>query len=260
MQRFPLSGFKPFDETTGVDILVAGCGTGQHPIETAWRFRDGRILAVDLSLASLLYAKRKTQEYSLTSIEYALADILEIESLDRSFDVIESAGVLHHLANPFAGWQVLLSVLRPNGIMVVGLYSETARRHIAKIREIIVKKGYLPTAIDIRQLRQDLVCLGQKKDLGNTITSLDFYSTSACRDLLFHTQESRMTIGDIKDFLLVNNLMFLGFELPREIIQSYMSRFPDDSAATNLDQWQIFENENPDVFIGMYQFWIQKAG
>ena len=260
MQRFPLSGFKPFDENTGIDILVAGCGTGQHPIETAWRFRDGRILAVDLSLASLLYAKRKTEEYCLASIEYALADILKIESLGRTFDVIEAGGVLHHLADPLDGWQALLSVLRPNGVMVVGLYSKTARHHIEKIRNIIVEKGYKPTAMDIRQLRQDLVCLSQKEDFGNTITSLDFYSTSACRDLLFHVQESRMTIDGIKDFLMINNLLFLGFELPREILQSYIYRFPDDPVATNLDQWQIFESENPDVFFGMYQFWIQKAG
>jgi len=26
----------------------------------------------------------------------------------------------------------------------------------------------------------------------------------------------------------------------------------------NLGQWQIIENENPDIFFGMYQFWIQK--
>ncbi len=35
------------------DILIAGCGTGQHAIETALRFADCRVLAVDLSLASL---------------------------------------------------------------------------------------------------------------------------------------------------------------------------------------------------------------
>ena len=29
-------------------------------------------------------------------------------------------------------------------------------------------------------------------------------------------------------------------------------------AAIKLSQWQIFENENPDTFLGMYQFWIQK--
>jgi len=32
-----------------------------------------------------------------------------------------------------------------------------------------------------------------------------------------------------------------------------------DTAAIDLKQWQVFENDHPDTFIGMYQFWIQKA-
>ena len=31
------------------------------------------------------------------------ADILELEALDQTFDIIESVGVLHHLGDPLAG-------------------------------------------------------------------------------------------------------------------------------------------------------------
>src|SRR5689334_19176713 len=54
----------------GVDILVAGCGTGRHSFEVAQRYRGARVLAVDLSLASLGYAKRKTQAAGLNNVEY----------------------------------------------------------------------------------------------------------------------------------------------------------------------------------------------
>ena len=67
-----------------------------------------------------------------------------------------------------------------------------------------------------------------------------------------------MTLTGIEAFLKENSLVFLGFEIEPEVIRSYKLRFPDDLAATNLKQWQIFENENPNTFIGMYQFWIQK--
>ena len=43
-------------------MLIAGCGTGQHAIETAQRFPAARVLAIDLSLTSLAYALRKTRE------------------------------------------------------------------------------------------------------------------------------------------------------------------------------------------------------
>ena len=30
-------------------------------------------------------------------------------------------------------------------------------------------------------------------------------------------------------------------------------------AATDLENWLVFETANPDCFSGMYQFWLQKA-
>src|SRR5207302_1150253 len=111
-------------------VLVAGCGTGQQSIRTAQQFPDARVLAVDLSRTSLAYALRKTRERGVSSIDYAQADLLKLETLDRRFDVIEAGGVLHHLADPFVGWRTLLSLLRPGGVMLLGFYSEIARRDV----------------------------------------------------------------------------------------------------------------------------------
>ncbi len=53
-------------------------------------------------------------------------------------------------------------------------------------------------------------------------------------------------------------LNFIGFNnLGRDSINRYGRRFPEDEAMTDLDSWHIFEAENPDVFVGMYQFWVQ---
>ena len=86
----------------------------------------------------------------------------------------------------------------------------------------------------------------------------DFYSLSECRDLLFHVQEHRFTLPQIAQFLNENGLVFLGFDLAPEIEEQYAKRFPEDEAATNLDLWNQFEQENPDMFLEMYQFWVQK--
>jgi len=100
-----------FDKTiNGVEapnILIAGCGTGQHSIGTASRFKNAKVLAVDLSLSSLAYAKRKTEELGFQNIDYMQADILDLGKLDRKFDIIESVGVLHHMDEPMAGWRIL---------------------------------------------------------------------------------------------------------------------------------------------------------
>ena len=77
---------------------------------------------MDLSLASLAYAKRKTTELEITNIEYLQADILKLDQLEQKFDIIESAGVLHHMDEPMAGWRVLTDLLKPGGLMMIGLY------------------------------------------------------------------------------------------------------------------------------------------
>jgi 2-polyprenyl-3-methyl-5-hydroxy-6-metoxy-1,4-benzoquinol methylase len=152
-RKFPLASFRPLGKNGNLDILIAGCGTGQQSINTARSDRDARVLAVDLSLSSLRYAKRKTQEIGLTMIEYAQADIMRLDSLGRSFDVIESVGVLHHLADPLAGLSVLLSLLRPRGLMHLGFHSEVARQGVVLARSFIAEHGYGSTAADIRQCR-----------------------------------------------------------------------------------------------------------
>ena len=98
-------------------ILIAGCGTGQHSIGAASRFSKCDVTAVDLSLSSLAYAKRKTDEFGFTNIDYLQADILNLRKMDKEFDIIESAGVLHHMDEPMAGWNVLVDLLKPDGLM-----------------------------------------------------------------------------------------------------------------------------------------------
>jgi len=257
-QKFPLADLKYHARAGNIEVLIAGCGTGQHSIATAKQLNRAAVLAVDLSLSSLSYAKRKTQELGLVSIEYVQADLLNLGEIGRHFDIIESVGVLHHIANPWAGWRVLLSILRPGGFMKLGFYSELARRDIVKARAIIAEKAYGTTANEIRKCRQYLIDLDKHENLGAAVRSPDFFSTSACRDLLFHVQEHRMTLAAIDSFLRENNLSFLGFELDHGMVSTYRLRFPGDKTLTNLDQWQLFERENPDTFLGMYQFWIQK--
>ncbi len=258
-QLFPLVSFNPMGDCTKPEVLVAGCGTGSHSINVTQKFIGARTLAIDLSLSSLSYAKRKTREMGLNSIEYAQADIMKLGSLERRFDFIESCGVLHHLADPWAGWRILLPLLRPGGFMKLGFYSELARREIVRTRAFIAEQGYGSSHEEIRRCRQDMMAARGTGNFAGIFRITDFYSTSECRDLLFHVQEHRMTIPEIEAFLRENDLAFLGFEIRADFLQAYKRRFPDDQAAINLAQWHTFERENPHTFIGMYNFWVQKA-
>jgi tetratricopeptide (TPR) repeat protein/SAM-dependent methyltransferase len=239
----------------GCDVLIAGCGTGHCAIEAARRYRGARVLAVDLSLSSLGYAMRKTRELAITNVDYAQADILKLGALGQTFDVIEAGGVLHHLDDPFAGWRVLIDLLRPGGFMYLGLYSALGRQHIVGVRNLIAERGYRSSPEDIRRFREQLVAEGERSDIGRLWQSPDFYNMSGCRDLCFHVQEHRLTIPQIKTFLDDKGLRFIGFVVDPRSQNEVESLFPNES---ELDRWHRYETGHPNMFSGQYHFWLQK--
>jgi SAM-dependent methyltransferase len=236
------------------DILIAGCGSGQHSIEMAQYFPDARVLAIDISLTGLAYARRKTRELGLRNIEYAQADILELGVLGRSFDRIGTIGVLHHLTDPLEGWGILLSLLRPGGVMRVGLYSERARRPVIEARELIAECGYGATGGEIREFRQMIMRNWHDPRWRMLLNNGDFYSMSGCRDLLFNVMEHRYTIPRIAAFLDEQGLSFLGFELDDSVIEKFQRQYSGADALTDLECWNTFEAANPHTFRSMYTF------
>lgn len=243
-------------------ILVAGCGTGQNAIATARRFLASRVLAVDLSLTSLGYAKRKTLELGVDGVEYAQADLLALSPLDERFDYIECSGVLHHLADPLAGWRTLTALLAPRGVMRVALYSELGRRHVARARALIAERGFAPTASGIRACRAAIRSSGDDPLLARIARGEDFYSMSGCRDLLFHVQEHRFSLPQIGAMLDELGLSLLGFEFADGGASAtrYRARYPADGSLADLGNWHQFEQEHPDTFSRMYQFWVRARG
>jgi 2-polyprenyl-3-methyl-5-hydroxy-6-metoxy-1,4-benzoquinol methylase len=240
-----------------IDALIAGCGTGLFTVQFARQTPSARILAIDLSLASLRYAKRMAEKLGVTNVEFGQADILKLGSLGRQFDFIDSSGVLHHLADPWSGWRILLSLLRPGGTMQVGLYSELARRNVVAARALIAERGYRPNAKDIRRCREDIMA-AKDECLRSVATRDDFFTMSECRDLLFHVQEQRITLPEIKSFIAANGIQFGGFFLDSLTHHRFAARFPRASASVDLDCWHAFETEAPDTFAGMYQFSVRK--
>ncbi|MGI9385093.1 MAG: class I SAM-dependent methyltransferase, partial [Methyloligellaceae bacterium] len=237
--------------------LVAGCGTGRHPITTALGYLHSNVLAVDLSRTSLAFAQRKAKELKVSNIRFAQADILKLGQLDHSFDIIECVGVLHHMASPEVGLKLLLERLKPGGFLRLGLYSELARQSIVRMRQLVSEMAFEPTLEGIRAFRH-FGRESENADIAALRQSNDFYATSAIRDLVFHVQEHRFTIPQVSRMLDDHNLKFMGFMLTNSLAKAdYLKQFPDDPDCTNLQNWHQFEQCNPNTFARMYQFWCQ---
>ena len=257
--RFPLEVRRAGEQGGRLDVLVAGCGTGQESIELAQALPRARVLAIDLSLASLAYAQRKVRELRVANVEHAQADLMQLRSLGRQFDVISSVGVLHHLADPMRGWRELVSILAPGGHMLVGLYSERGRGDVVAARAFIAERGYVSTEADIRRCRQDLVSADGGARFSRLAMRNDFYVTAECRDLLFHVQEHRFTLPGIRECVGALGLRFNGFLLPPDVAARYAQRYPGDPGMEDLGNWDAFEAQFPETFAGMYIFWVRKT-
>ena len=156
-------------------VLIAGCGTGQHALVTAGRFQDSKVTAIDLSLASLAYAKRKTKQYNVKNIEFFQADILTLEGLKVQYDIIESVGVLHHMEDPILGLKILTQRLKQRGLIRLGLYSEMARQNVVAARRLVHQKGIRAKKNEMLGFRQEII---REEDplLATLVRSRDFYA------------------------------------------------------------------------------------
>lgn len=253
----------PDNETRNdeLNILIAGCGTGRQPISAAARHPNAKVTAIDLSRASIAYGMRKAKECGLDDrIKFIHADILSMADWEEQFDMIECSGVLHHMEDPFEGWKALNNILKPGGYFKIGLYSATARQQIVEARTFIQKYDFPSTTEGIRACRKAVFELPSNDPMRiYLLGSGDFYATSLVRDLIFHVQEHRMTLPQIKGMMDELGLVSTKFSMsnPDQVAQ-YDKMFPGDLKRCNIENWAIFEEQNPLTFISMYQFWCQK--
>ena len=239
------------------EILIAGCGTGQQAM--AWSaYKDSKIYAVDLSSESLAYAIRKAKEKNIKNINFYHLDLLDIELLNKKFDIIISTGCLHHMEKPEDGLESLVNVLKPQGLIYLGLYSKRARSEIEWTRKYIQKRKIDVTEDNMRSFRIKILNSKNKK-LQSIRGLLDFFSLSNFRDLLFNYTEHTYDFIKIKKLLESKKLNFIAFnEMNPDVKNSFKNHFPNENDEVNLELWDKFEKIYPKTFLSMYRFWVKK--
>jgi SAM-dependent methyltransferase len=242
-----------------LNVLVAGCGTGEQALRTASRFAGAEVLAVDLSRASLAYAQQRAAALGLGQIAFAEADLLALGALEDRFEVIECLGVLHHLADPAPGWRVLRALLAPGGYMRIGLYSRLGREQLRAARRLFGSRQGKPIdAPFLRRARYRLIENRNRPEVGFALSFFDSWDLDGLRDLLFHVQERDFTLSEIAALLRELDLEFLGFEfVERRTLELFREQHPKPGAEQDLSLWEAFEEARPGTFAAMYRFWCR---
>ena len=78
---FSLSRFVELGKPGGLDILVAGCGTGRQSIEMARQFKAAQVLAVDLEPGQLGLRTANSRDWP-EQYQLCAADLLALPSLN----------------------------------------------------------------------------------------------------------------------------------------------------------------------------------
>ncbi len=242
-------------------VLIAGAGTGQHVAHVARTHPDARITAIDLSKTSLAYAIRMMERMGIPNVSFMQADILTLGAIGGDFDMIQSVGVLHHMKDPARGWRVLTGLLKPGGVIKLGLYSERGRRGVLECRDLITAEDIGSAPADIARFRRRLITDPPAGVIGQVLETVDFYTTSRCRDLLFHVHECHWTPKRLNQDMEALGLTFIGFEMFEDsgINDAYRETYPGDPRLTDLDNWEAFEKAAGEL-TDMYIFWCQKPG
>jgi 2-polyprenyl-3-methyl-5-hydroxy-6-metoxy-1,4-benzoquinol methylase len=118
-------------------LLVAGCGT-REAVMWALCAPQYEVHAVDLSADSLAIAEHLATQLGVADrIRFTQGRLDRGDGMEGPYDFISSFGVLHHLPDPERGFAQLASVLAPEGVMAVMVYSHTNRRPIQEAQRII---------------------------------------------------------------------------------------------------------------------------
>jgi SAM-dependent methyltransferase len=98
--------------------------------------RPGTVTWLDRSAAALKVAKARAAVRGLTNIVWEQRSLLDLPGSGLGpFDYIDCCGVLHHLPDPAAGVDALLSVLAPGGGMGLMVYAPYGRTGIYMLQE-----------------------------------------------------------------------------------------------------------------------------
>jgi 2-polyprenyl-3-methyl-5-hydroxy-6-metoxy-1,4-benzoquinol methylase/Flp pilus assembly protein TadD len=245
----------------GLEILVAGCGTGQETAFYANTAQGAQITAVDLSRTSIAYGMRQAKEMGfLPRINFLHGDLMQVGKLEKTFDYITSSGVLHHLKDPEKGLAAIVSTLKPNGRMSLSLYSKVARKYaLDPASEYISQKGYSSSVDDIRQFRRDLFFMQADDPILRCTTAADFFNLAECNDMLFHVQEHRHTLLEFKEMAARHGLEPFDIYLSPEKRKAFHALFPDKDPL-DFEALTAYEEKYPKSFIEMYKIYFKRIG
>jgi len=98
--------------------LDAGCGHGSL-VYQLHQLQAKHVVGIDLWPCPPV-----DPFFNVSNVEFKQASLMDLPFTNNSFDVVVSSGVLHHTINPAQGFKEMARVLKPGGLLVLGVYGK----------------------------------------------------------------------------------------------------------------------------------------
>jgi len=159
-------------------VLDVGTGTAQIPIELCKRHPHVHVVAIDMAQNMLRVGQHNLEKVNFaTRIQLQLCDAKRMPFADRTFDVVMSNSIVHHIPEPFSVFTEMARVVRPGGVLfvrdllrpaddatlmlLVKTYAGDANAHQQKmfadslhaaltldeVRDMVARLGFAPTSV-----------------------------------------------------------------------------------------------------------------
>eukprot|EP01064_Diplonema_japonicum_P009369 TRINITY_DN16855_c0_g1_i1.p1 TRINITY_DN16855_c0_g1~~TRINITY_DN16855_c0_g1_i1.p1 ORF type:complete len:649 (+),score=181.04 TRINITY_DN16855_c0_g1_i1:47-1993(+) len=232
-------------------VLIAGCGSGHQMAIALHQYKNSVVTGIDLSGVNLAYAEyRLSKLYSndrYKLIEKAIEDCTPDD--DGLFDVVECCGVLHHCDDPEKALRSLKKLLRPNGVLLLGVYAasstEKVRGCIKYLRDTYPKYGEYrtPDLEAIRSMRADIKELSPSHAVRRVLESQSsYFAAPSFRDMLFHPRAQYYSLPELRELTtsVGFSLLSLSFDACSSDIAArlkYSGLNPSDEGMSSWATW-----------------------
>lgn len=235
------------DYRSGLDILVAGCGTNQAAV-LAYTNPEAKVVAIDVSGPSLDHHRYLKTRYGMANLEIHQLPIEEVQSLGRDFDLIVSTGVLHHMADPQLGMDRLATCLRRDGVMAIMLYAKYGRLGVEMLQTAFRELGMRQNDSSVLMVKEALAVLPQDHPIKSYIgMAPDLKFDAGLVDTFLHGRERSYTVGDCLELVSNSGLAFQGWFMNAPYHAPRGSQNPFHALLASLpseQQWPVMEKIN----------------
>ena len=146
--------------------------------------------------------------------------------------------------------------MKKDGYIYLALYSKIARSKLKIFQDLGQKIKNIHNEKILRDFRKNLV---DHHDFVNKISNLeDFYNLAEFKDIICNVQEHQYEINDLKNITRRFKMNFCGFQNLNNLHKKFYNFFKEKVDILDFENWKIYEENFPDTFATMYQFWLKK--